>query len=529
MASPWFTPGASTASWFGQQPNSTAAASTSPQPAGGSSPLLSNIFGQQPGIGPAPAPSAPSGSDSANGIAGMVGQYGRPIASAFGQDYSRGLGGLLGLTNLGLGVSQGNPVQAAGGGLSAIGGLSGLLNNSPNLAGALGLGSMGTAGSGLGGMSALGSIGAGAGGLGGLLGIYGGIQGLMNGGSVPSGLMQLGSGLAGTYGALSSLAPTVFPSATAALAAAVPSLAPAIAGAAAAAGPAAMVAAPYAIAKLIQAWQAMGPDKANARQLGNRVSNIYGQLPGELSQIQSIPGIIGQMNSNSTPAEAASVLKQLNHVQDQFQTGGWESYQKSGQTGVESVGPGNMHANLSDVQTALDKMNPYMQLMDVNRIRAQDILGRAGWTPEQIQQQTGRYIGPQEWAMNLNAQSYKGGSGQVPIYQNYNPTFNAAFRPAGWQDPNSSPPAGSLYTNFGNVNQSLWDQLTAIKPGNFESGLNQLLNQYGGVNPGMVQMGFGQGMTLPTVAQYAPPVRRAVGPTPVEIMEAQRLNSQSAP
>lgn len=549
MASPWFTPGASTASWFAQQPGSAAAAATSPQQQNGYSPFLGSIFGQNDspppqssGIGPAPAP-LPSGPDnSANAVAGLVGQYGRPIASALGTDYSRGLGGLLGLTNLGLGVSQGNPVQAAGGGISALGGFSNLLASSPQLASSLGLGSLGTAGSGLGGMSALGSIGAGAGGLGGLLGIYGGIQGLMNGGSVPSGLMQLGSGLAGTYGALSSLAPSVFPSLTAALASAVPSLAPAIAGSLAAAPVAGMVAGPYVVAKLIQAYQALGPDKANARQLNNRVQNIYGQLPGELSVLAGIPGITGQLTPNSTPEQAADVLKQLNNIQSQYQAGGWESHQKTGQTSVQMVGDqGGGSANLPDVQRALDLMNPQMQQLDLARLRAEDILGRAGWTPDQIQAQTGRYIGPQEWAMGLNAQTYTGGSGQNPVYNNFNPTFNAQFRPdvsgpgfketqmerAGIEntsqlndllaamnypgseltsvngyDPRVINAAtagaargpGSPYfdTNFGTVNRSMWDQLAAIQPGNFEKGLSQFLQPYGGVSPGLLQLGFGR-------------------------------------
>jgi hypothetical protein len=290
-----------------------------------------------------------------------------------------------------------------------------------------------------------------------------------------------------------------------------------------------MLTGPYVVAKLIQAAQAMGPDKANARQLQNRVKNIYGQLPGEMSVLGGIPGITGQLTENSTPEQAAGILKQLNDMQNQFQAGGWEDYLKAGQTGVESVGAGNMHADLSPVQQRLDKMQPYLAQMDVARLRAQDMLSKAGWTPEQIQAQTGRYISPEEWAMNANAQPYH--STGNPYFQDFNPTFNTQFRPqtqeslmgtagventnqlndliaAGSQvngfDPRTIASArtnASLKeTPFGMVDPAMLARIQGIAPGGLEQGLSQLMGEYGGVNPLWAKAGFGQGFQAPGAA-----------------------------
>jgi hypothetical protein len=555
MAS-WFEPGASTASWFAQPTgNPAAAAATSPQPSSGFSPLLGAIFGQTstPAQQPAPPPVRPapsSGGIETSPLPGLVGQVGRPIAGALGSDYSSGLGAALGLTNLGLGASSGNIPRAIGGGLSTVGSLSNLLNSSPNLASSLGLGELGTAGSGIGGMSALGSIGAGAGGLGGLLGIYGGVNGLMNGGSVPSSLMQLGTGLGGTYGALSSLFPSVFPSATAAISSAVPSLAPAFAGAAAAAPVLGMVAGPYVVAQLMQLMTALGPDKANARQLGIRVDNIQHDLPGQIQRLADIPGITSQLTSTSTPDQAASILKQLNDTQSQFQAGGWEDYLKSGSTSVAAVGnKTSMTAQLPQVQAALSQMQPYLAQLDVARVRAEDLLMKAGWTPDQIQAQTGRYIDPMEWALNANAQSYssRGVPYAVPGASDFNPTLSQALRPNTLQtnqylgnndleqqiqqgllvgsDP-ANLPAGAraalglsptvAYTNqdlanffgsggagtglvsqgkFGNTVNGVRQQFESVAPGTYEQSLAKLLAPYGGINPLWQALGFGQGLS----------------------------------
>lgn len=146
MASPWFTPGATTASWFGQ-PNSAAAASTSPQPSSEFSPALGQMFGQEPtpqqpasatpGIAPQAQPQ-PGSNDLGGGFqlspylmqgiraAGMLG-------NAAGVPGSGGIaGGLGGLLNLGTGIATGNPAQAGQGALGAVSGVNsayGALNN----------------------------------------------------------------------------------------------------------------------------------------------------------------------------------------------------------------------------------------------------------------------------------------------------------------------------------------------------------------------------------------------------------------
>lgn len=311
------------------------------------------------------------------------------------------------------------------------------------------------------------------------------------GGTVGSGLGSAGAALGGTA------ASTVAPIAASVGGEVGGELAASTAAGAGAALPLGMIMGPYVVAKLIQAAQAMGPDKANARQLGIRMEDIYGQLPGELQTLQGIPGIAGQLSADSTPEQTADILKQMNAMQDQYQAGGWESHQKTGETQVQSVGEGTMGADVSGVQSALDRMNPYMQMMDLTRLRAQDSLSRAGWTPEQIQAQTGRYISPQEWAMNLNSQTPR------TSYPGFNPTFNAAIRPenmrvgmneGAFEYGPSLQQLGYTQNKFGISPTALLQQVEGIAPGNLEQGLMQLLSGYGGVNPGMMQMGFGQGL-----------------------------------
>lgn len=299
--------------------------------------------------------------------------------------------------------------------------------------------------------------------------------------------------------------------------------------------------------------------KAAAREMTIRVKNITSQLPGEMQQIANVPTIVAGLNQSSTPEDAAKVLKQLNDLQTGFQQGGWEAYMKSGGT---VVGGGNeapdITANLSGVQTALDQLGPYFGLMDVSRVRAQDILSRAGWTPEQIQAQTGRYLNPTELALNANTQSYTHGDRQ-PVYSQFNPTLNAALRPASLQTPGpgqnlpggiagpgglqqlisggqadpsglaqlSAPERQALgldptrgYTNqdlanffapsgagagligpsalgLGTTVKGVESQLAGLQPGNLEQGITGLLGQYGGVSPLWQQMGFGQGLPAP--------------------------------
>lgn len=139
MSSPWFTPGATTESWFSPQPGSAAAASTSPQPQSGYSPFLGSMFGQNgppqsPGIGaPPPSLSAPEPPSDFASLYPYL-QLGLKGAGAAGLPGTGALGGLL---TLGSGAANGNPLQIGQGALGLVGGANALFNSGSTLGGTL--------------------------------------------------------------------------------------------------------------------------------------------------------------------------------------------------------------------------------------------------------------------------------------------------------------------------------------------------------------------------------------------------------
>lgn len=261
----------------------------------------------------------------------------------------------------------------------------------------------------------------------------------------------------------------------------------------AAAAPVAWIAAPYLVAQLVKAWQGHA-DAGNIRELKNRVENIYGQLPGELQTLMKIPEIASQLNESSTPEQAASVLKQLNDMQSQYQSQGWESHRKTGATGVRGVGQ-DFSAQLPGVQDALASAEAQVfPTLDMARMRAQDMLQKAGWTPEQIQQQTGRYLTPQEQALSFGSRAYykdpESGSGVNA--REYNPWMQANYIPG--VDVPSTQIVGAGGEGGGGMEQTVYNfqpptwspeaqaAFAGIQPGGTEAALRGLFGQVQGAN-----------------------------------------------
>lgn len=437
-----------------------------------------------------------------------------------------------------------------------------------------------------GGLGALGNISAGLGALGGGYGIYNAITG------TGSPLSRAASGLTGAAGLYSGVAPLVnevfgtsLPSITEALGNMFPGLAaqmgaqaateagatglgeiagPAIssgaeAGAAAGSGAGAGVGAgaggavaggiaalPALAIVAAQMTESLLDQQRATRNLKLRTKNIGTQLPGELGNLEQVPGIAGGITPSSSEADVIANLKKLNDTQSQFQAGGWEDYLKSGATTVSGGADGlDMTAKLPGVQQALfQSAQNWMPAYMAGEIRGEDILGKQGMTPDQIGAATGRYLNPIEIALAMNAQGYTPGG--EPIFQNFAPTLRAELLPSflqpgadvgpitsptdiaalkmmglpttggdggpitgqdiqnaqgggSWNDvfaPKSFTAAsspgmlsgyggvtGEQNVNIGGMNPVLAQQLEAITPGNFQDQITQLLQSYGGINP----------------------------------------------
>lgn len=489
------------------------------------------------------------------------------------------LGTLQGLYNLYGGVQSGNIGQVFSGGAGTLAGLGAMApDTASGLSNALGLG-----GSGL-------SMATGA--LGGAAGAYGLYQGIEQGDplqSVMSAVNLYGSIAPLVNAALDTSLPTLSSLASQALTAVAPELASSLgigtgagvgagvgatagttaatagaeaagsAAAGAAALPVGMVAGPYIVAKIIQGIQDMTEGKTGAYHLQNRVNRIYGQLPGELSQLSSVPGIVGKLLPNSSPEDTAKILSELNTIQQGYSDQGWEDYAKQGSTSVQNTfGGKDFTAQLPDVQQALVAMSPYLTQLNIGRLRGQDLLANAGWTPEQVTQQTGKYVTPTDFALLANSM-YSNSTGNPftldpsthPEFQGYTPTLNAALRPdmlqtnqrlgtnnlqeqistglLGGGDVSGLTPQQlqvlglsptAQYTNqdlanyfnqggsgvgqtsngpLGTTSNSVMGQLNALQPGHLEQQIADLLKGYGGVNPMWTSMGFGQGLQAPPV------------------------------
>jgi hypothetical protein len=381
--------------------------------------------------------------------------------------------------NLIQGLQGGNAMQGAGGGIQTIGGLASLLQNSPQLAEALGLGGLGTAGSGLGATSVLGDIGGAAGGLGGLLGILNGIQALQQG-NVGAGIQGLGTGGLGVYGGLSTLFPETFPSITGALGSALGTTGAEAAstigagvgagagelGAGLTAGIAALPLAATAIADLVTNLQ----DAARMRASLGDIRRLMSSVPGSVQAITGeTPGLLASLGPQTTPEQALSVLNQINATQRQFQESGVENLLKTGQATPMFALQENMPGvDYPGGPALFNQLQPFLNEENLARVRAEDILGQAGYTPQTIP----GYISPEALFLNM----FPGATG--------------AFETAA--DTVYSGPTTAIPYGTGGAFTDRWGQLTGLQPGGLEQGFAGLLNLYGGGVPSAFQsLGLG--------------------------------------
>jgi hypothetical protein len=462
------TLGTGPASWYPLTPTLNNAAASAPT----ADPLAQ---AQAIGLAPAPGPSAPSTTaplappnpPTPNTIPGLgyLSTLRQLLSGSGAPNYvGQGLGALGGLANLGLGISNNNPVQSVGGGLSATG-------NIANLAG-------------------FPTVGAAAGGLGGLLGIYGGINGLLNGGSPVNSGLQLGTGLAGTYGALSTLFPSVFPSATAALGNLIGAGAGAGAGAtgagagagagaagagAAGAGATALVAAPAAAIVLANMISGMLDSQHAAYGAQENFRKLTGDLPQAIQSLRGLPAAFNDL-SGGTGADALKSIADTRSIIDPWLNSGLYDFVNSGQTSAGGGWSGqDAHINFPQGPAIAQKYwNPAFNASEQNMVKAYDLLGQKtgqsysqtpGYDPASI---SGLNFSP----YNLGLQEF---GRQAPNFQLVpSPEAVAAAGPAPWQ----TPPSGFSYYGGRFIPTDVMNDLLSLQnaaPGTLGSSINSLI------------------------------------------------------
>jgi hypothetical protein len=319
------------------------------------------------------------------------------------------------------------------------------------------------------------------------------------------------------------------------------------AGGLAAAGPGLIAAAPIAAMMIATSINSMLTQQAMAGQLQDRFKGLSSSLPGHISNIQKAPQLLEQLNSASTPEQATDIYRQLEKISQDFEQSGIENFLKSGSTSVTGPsGQGSLSAGFEQGPEIYKQLSPFLQAMDVGRMRATDIAARGGKPIEGARSiyDYGFSGGGPEFSEAIRPGSTNPGGelmqfllglGVAPntsdvVPQSIAPEELAAGQPgaavrtfAGIAPSNTTPvslqdmtksfsPGGAnwgriepgsggaqyIQTNYGLVDRNLFDQLAAIQPGNYEQGLAELWKPYGGGNIGLERYGFGTGGMPPT-------------------------------
>lgn len=334
------------------------------------------------------------------------------------------------------------------------------------------------------------------------------------------------------------------------------------AGGLAAAGPGLIASAPMTAMIIGTSINNMLSQAALAEKLGARAKKLSGGVGDTFASLSAAPDLLAQLGPNTTPEEAANIYKQVEALQQQFENSGMEDFLQSGYTSVGSQGQGNLFAGFPQGPELFAQLTPFMQAMDVARMRATDIAARAGQPIEGARPifDYAYNLGSPEFAEAARPSSTTPARGQVSEQLaklfgteagqqaspagfgtgTYDPVAEAnqlagpdllrfAGIPQGTQatiadiekflgpggagyglvEPGS---AGAKYgtSRYGIINREIFNALNAIQPGNYEAGLADVFGRYGGAHPGLAQWGFGM-----TPADRAAATQRAA--------EAQQL------
>lgn len=321
------------------------------------------------------------------------------------------------------------------------------------------------------------------------------------------------------------------------------------AGGTAAAGTAALVMAPIAIGLIVKsitegmdASEAMFNLKHRAINLGLS-AQAFDQMATKAAQTAA--GIVRPQS----PEQLASSLSDLNQLQKFYQDTGLESVWKGGGTSVHGKHTGqDFTAHMPEMQRGLDSFGPLFAEVNSARLKGQDSLVKAGWSPEQIQAKTGQYFDPLGAAIMSNTGGVTIAGSSSPsdpmgLYakNSFNPSFRDVLTPGFLRNDNSveggftdgpltspadlqalkalgmptqhadgspmtigevrqamAPNQGGAFQNlttdtpYGTANKSILDAVNQqIHPGSYETDIPAFLKQYGGVNPYLTAYGFG--------------------------------------
>jgi hypothetical protein len=211
----------------------------------------------------------------------------------------------------------------------------------------------------------------------------------------------------------------------------------------------------------------------SAQDFAKSTKELFASVP-EVAQIfASGPKVFEKLNSAASADEAKRIYDELQGLQDQFQNRGVENLLKSAGrvTGENTAynlfgGGGNFNATYPNAPELYQKLVPAGMAIDLGRLRAADFIGKA----------TGEAYGDQ------------GPFGFALTFGGTNPEFMKALFPAGYEaiyesEWSGGPPAGLMplpYSPSQYVDPKLYKEIMALKPGNYEQGLANILARYGG-------------------------------------------------
>jgi hypothetical protein len=309
------------------------------------------------------------------------------------------------------------------------------------------------------------------------------------------------------------------------------------AGSLAAAGPGLIASAPMAAMMISTSINDMLTKQAMAGQLEDRFKNLQQNLPGHIAALQKAPALLQQLEGVTDPAQAAQIYRQVEAIQKDFDASGMEDFLQHGYTTLGRTGYGDVSAGGQQFRDIFASLTPYMQAMDMARIRATDIAARGG---QPIPGARPIY----DYGFNLGSPAFmeaaRPGSttpGRGPVNQllgtlygageggfaaPYTPGERVSVTPElatflgldpslvggtigdltnfiypgsnRWEqfEPGSAA-AKYMPSNYGVVNREIFGALQGIQPGNYEQGLAEIYGKYGGAHPGLSQWGFGTG------------------------------------
>lgn len=384
-----------------------------------------------------------------------AGQGGSQVGSALGQAVPY-LGLLASLAGLAGSAQSQNPLGLASGTLGAYSSLSALSGGA--------LPSLGSLAS-----SALSSLG---------LGTIGGA-----GGGLAGGAAGLGAGV--SSGAATGVGTT--------------------AGAAATSIPAGLTAGIVALPMLAAVGMNIADQLATAENqmaAARRAQRLATSIPGAFQDLAGAAQVAQGLGPEMTPEQALAALNQLNRAVDTLKGSGLYSFLEHGGTSVEgNTGmPGDV--KFGQGPAVLQQMAPYLQLLRLGQIRAADVLGRAGQpvpgygfpaADDAARLGSGGWFDPLTLAQSIGGAPFQqalmpyGGTNEAPegLYRISEGLYGAPGSQAIGMA-STLPFADRArvmlqQTPYGLVSKPLYDQLNALRPGNLEQGLVNLLQAYGGV------------------------------------------------